>query len=195
MGGTARPLQYHRSRDPPCMTCPIDKPIDELKVGTETREFIRDATALSAADGAGARRLLAVPHCGSPIANYRFANWISRLIRLPKTLTVELLDATLQSVSDVAQGEDPSGNSAHLHQQPVSRQPIHPGARRSAPAGRHRRSTPSSEIAEKATLRRAATAWFPIGRPTSSPCNPSSSSPATTACRTTPKPPPNSNAS
>ena len=63
------------------------------------------------------------------VANYRFANWISRLIRLPKTLTVDLLDATLQSVSAVAKGED---TSADL---PTSINSLSPGNRRIRPNG------------------------------------------------------------
>ena len=49
---------------------------------------------------------LAVPHRGSPMANLFFSNWISKLISLPKTLTVDLLDATLVAVGDIAQGQD-----------------------------------------------------------------------------------------
>lgn len=50
---------------------------------------------------------LATPHRGSPAADFRLAVWFSRLIRLPKTLTVELLDNTLNAVGDIVQGDAP----------------------------------------------------------------------------------------
>jgi hypothetical protein len=49
---------------------------------------------------------MAVPHRGSPTANYRISTWISRIIRLPKTLTVDLLDATVLTLGNIVQGED-----------------------------------------------------------------------------------------
>lgn len=88
----------------------FDKPVDQLKVGAATRELIREATLYQPLEEPDRVIFCAVPHRGSPMANMRFATWISRLIRLPKTLTVELLDATLQSVNDIAQGENPSKN-------------------------------------------------------------------------------------
>ncbi len=88
----------------------FDKPIDRLAVGPSTREYIRDSTLYQPLGEPDRVVFCAVPHRGSPMANFRFANLISKLIRLPKTLTVELLDATLQSVNDIAQGEDPSKN-------------------------------------------------------------------------------------
>lgn len=41
------------------------------------------------------------------MANLKISTWISKLIRLPKTLTIDLLDNTLNAVGDVIQGEDP----------------------------------------------------------------------------------------
>ena len=88
----------------------FNKPIDQLQVGADTRQYIKDATLYQPLTEPDRVVFCAVPHRGSPMANFRFANWISKLIRLPKTFTVELLDATLQSVNDIAQGEDPSKN-------------------------------------------------------------------------------------
>jgi hypothetical protein len=48
---------------------------------------------------------LAVPHRGSPLATLKISVWISRLIRLPKKLTIELLDATAQGVNNVMKGD------------------------------------------------------------------------------------------
>jgi pimeloyl-ACP methyl ester carboxylesterase len=47
---------------------------------------------------------MAVPHRGSPMANFRGTALINNLIRLPKTLTVGLLDATAKSLSHTASG-------------------------------------------------------------------------------------------
>lgn len=47
---------------------------------------------------------MAVPHRGSPLANRFFAAWLSRCIRLPKTLTVELLDSTLTTLDGTLRG-------------------------------------------------------------------------------------------
>lgn len=84
------------------------KPIDELKTNGNTREFIRDALLYKPLTEPDRVVFLAVPHRGSPMANRGFAGWISKLIRLPKTLTVELLDATMLAVGDAMQGVDPA---------------------------------------------------------------------------------------
>ncbi len=84
------------------------KPIGQLKVSAETHSFIRDTTLYQPLSEPKRVVFLAVPHRGSPMANLRISTWISRLIRLPKTLTVGLLDTTLHAMGDVIQGEDPS---------------------------------------------------------------------------------------
>ncbi len=81
------------------------KPIDELKVSEPTRKLIRDATLYQPLPEPKRVVFMAVPHRGSPVATFRAAVWISRMIRLPKTLTVELLDATIQGVNDAMQGD------------------------------------------------------------------------------------------
>lgn len=48
---------------------------------------------------------MAVPHRGSPMATWKPSQWIARLIRLPKTITVELLDSTLMAVADAFDGQ------------------------------------------------------------------------------------------
>jgi hypothetical protein len=84
------------------------KPVDQLHVSGETRELIRDSLLYQPLTEPERVVFLAVPHRGSPVADLRISTWISKLIRLPKTLTVELLDSTLMTVGDVLQGEDPS---------------------------------------------------------------------------------------
>ena len=83
-------------------------PLNQLKVSAETRAYIHDSLLYQPLTEPKRVIFLAVPHCGSPAADFRVSLWISRLIRLPKTLTVELLDATLQSMGDLARGEAPA---------------------------------------------------------------------------------------
>lgn len=84
------------------------KPLEQLKVTAPTRKLIRDTTLYQPLTEPDRVVFLAVPHRGSPMATLKPAEWISRLIRLPKTLTVELLDTTLLAVGDVVQGDDPT---------------------------------------------------------------------------------------
>lgn len=86
----------------------FNKPVEQLHVSAETRQLIRDTTLYQPLKEPSRVVFLAVPHRGSPMATFKPAQWISRLIRLPKTLTVELLDSTLLAVGDVVQGEDPT---------------------------------------------------------------------------------------
>ena len=85
----------------------FNQPIDQLKVSATGRELIHDTLLYQPLQEPERVVFLAVPHRGSPLANIGPAQWFSKLIRLPKTLTVDLLDATLLAVGDVMQGEDP----------------------------------------------------------------------------------------
>jgi hypothetical protein len=84
------------------------KPLNQLKVSKSTRAFIQGTTLYQPLQEPRRVVFLAVPHRGSPTADYRISTWISRLIRLPKTLTIDLLDTTLLAVGDVIQGENPA---------------------------------------------------------------------------------------
>ena len=84
------------------------KPIHQLNVSEPTRQLIRDATLYQPLTEPKRVVFLAVPHRGSPVANRWFANVISKVIRLPKTLTVDLLDKTVSTVGDLIQREDKS---------------------------------------------------------------------------------------
>lgn len=84
------------------------KPIDELKVSSPTRELIRKGLLYKPLSEPKRVVFLAVPHRGSPMATYGPSQWIAKLIRLPKTLTVDLLDSTLLATGDVLRGEDPT---------------------------------------------------------------------------------------
>ena len=83
------------------------KPLNQLGVSKETRDLIRDSTLYQPLKEPERVVFLAVPHRGSPMATIGPAVWFSKLIRLPKTLTIDLLDTTLLAVGDVLQGDDP----------------------------------------------------------------------------------------
>ncbi len=80
-------------------------PIDKLKVSEPTRKLIRDVTLYQPLTEPKRVVFMAVPHQGSPVANFRVAVWISRLIHLPKTLTIGLLDVTVQGMSNALAGD------------------------------------------------------------------------------------------
>lgn len=85
-----------------------NKPLGSLQARAKTRQFIQDTYLYRPLEEPTRLVFLACPHRGSPAADFRISLWFSRLIRLPKTLTVDLLDATLLAVGDVLQGEDPA---------------------------------------------------------------------------------------
>jgi pimeloyl-ACP methyl ester carboxylesterase len=85
------------------------KPFDQLNnLSEDARNLIREGTLYQPLTEPERVVFMAVPHRGSPIATLGPAVWISKLIRLPKTLTVNFLDATLLAMEDVLQGEDPT---------------------------------------------------------------------------------------
>lgn len=84
------------------------KPLDQVQVKEETRRMIRDGFYYKPLKEPKRVVFLAVPHRGSPMASMQLSAWISKLIRLPKTVTIELLDTTFLAMSDVVQGADPS---------------------------------------------------------------------------------------
>lgn len=83
-------------------------PIDQIKVKPKGRQLIQDTLLYKPLTEPSRVVFMAVPHQGSPMATFRASGWISKLIRLPKTLTIELLDTTALAVSDMVQGDDPS---------------------------------------------------------------------------------------
>ena len=86
----------------------VKKPADPSAIPDTTRSLIRDTTLYQPLAEPNRVVFLAVPHRGSPTANWRISQWISRLIRLPKSLTVDLLSTTLLVMGDVIQGENPT---------------------------------------------------------------------------------------
>ena len=82
-------------------------PFDQLEVKPETRKLIQEGLLYDPITDhrspiTDPKRVvfMAVPHRGSPMANFRGTAFLSHLIRLPKTLTVGLIDATIHSAKD-----------------------------------------------------------------------------------------------
>ena len=83
----------------------FDKPFEQLRISPETRRLIREGLLYEPLTAPKRVVFMAVPHRGSPLANFRGTNLLSNLIRLPKTLTIGLADATLQAAKDTVEGD------------------------------------------------------------------------------------------
>lgn len=86
----------------------FNKPIHELQVNESTRGLIRDGLLYRPLTEPSRCIFLAVPHRGSHLATLRASLWIENFIKLPKRLTIDLLDASLQSVTTIP--EQRNGN-------------------------------------------------------------------------------------
>jgi pimeloyl-ACP methyl ester carboxylesterase len=73
-------------------------PFDRLKANAESRELIRESLLYKPYADPSRIVFMAVPHRGSPMANFRGTALLSNLIRLPKTLTIGILDATARNL-------------------------------------------------------------------------------------------------
>ncbi|MEP2776181.1 MAG: hypothetical protein ABJQ29_03110 [Luteolibacter sp.] len=78
----------------------FSKPLDQLDVKPETTTLIREGMLYEPLTDVKRMVFMAVPHQGSPMASFRGTRFLSNFIRLPKTLTVGLLDVALNSVND-----------------------------------------------------------------------------------------------
>ncbi|MFK7849514.1 MAG: esterase/lipase family protein [Akkermansiaceae bacterium] len=80
-------------------------PFDQLRVRSEARALIKDGLLYEPIRSPARVVFMAVPHQGSPMATFRGTGLLSKIIRLPKSLTVGLLDATLKSIEDRIEGQ------------------------------------------------------------------------------------------
>ncbi len=80
------------------------QPIDQLRLPEKKRAVIREAVLYQPLPEPRRVVFLAVPHRGSPVANMGISVLISKLIKLPKQLSVEFLDATVLTVGNVLDG-------------------------------------------------------------------------------------------
>lgn len=74
--------------------------LDQLNVRAETKTLIQEGMLYEPFTDVKRMVFMAVPHRGSPMASFRGTRFLSNLIRLPKTLTVELLDVAVNSIND-----------------------------------------------------------------------------------------------
>lgn len=81
------------------------KPVDELTSNRDKHRLLNECLLYQPLSEPERVVFMAVPHRGSPMASKTLSMWISKLIRLPKTVTIELLDSTFQAVGDVIEGE------------------------------------------------------------------------------------------
>jgi triacylglycerol esterase/lipase EstA (alpha/beta hydrolase family) len=80
------------------------QPLHQLKVSGENRRNICDATLYQPLTEPRRVAFLAVPHRGSPAANMWLSILVSKLIKLPKQLSVDFLDSAVQTVGRVLDG-------------------------------------------------------------------------------------------
>ena len=76
----------------------FDVPPDQLKVSKDARRAIRWTMLYKPVIAPSRAIFMAAPHRGSPSANRFFSRWISNLISLPKTVTIDLVDVTLSEL-------------------------------------------------------------------------------------------------
>ena len=99
----------------------ISKPIDQLDLRPDEREFLRGYLLWKPIDHVDRTVFMSTPHRGSPMADRFFANMVARLIKLPKLLTVDLADSLLRNTAAIADpmildaGERARGKSSHFH--------------------------------------------------------------------------------
>ena len=76
-------------------------PYEQLKLDTRGRQVIQNGLLYKPVDYPDRVILMAVPHRGSPLAERYIFSWLSNLIKLPKRLTVDLVDITLRNTGAV----------------------------------------------------------------------------------------------
>jgi len=86
----------------------FNTPLDSLQVAPSTRELIRNGLLYEPLAEPTRCIFLAVPHRGSRLASLRASLMLENLIRLPKFLTVDLLDAIVQSAYAIPEHRDGS---------------------------------------------------------------------------------------
>jgi pimeloyl-ACP methyl ester carboxylesterase len=77
------------------------RPLEHLTENENTRTAVRLLTMYQPLQPPDRVIFLAAPHRGSPMADRFFSEWAVNLIRLPKRLTIDLVDFTLNDFSTV----------------------------------------------------------------------------------------------
>ena len=78
-----------------------DRPLDQVTTNKNLREAVRLLTMYEPLKPPDRVIFMAAPHRGSPMADRFFSTWIRNLIRLPKTMTVNLIDFTLNDLGSL----------------------------------------------------------------------------------------------
>ncbi len=78
-------------------------PLEDLNVSAATRQAIENARLYQPLQAPSRAIFMAAPHRGSPLADRKLVTWVSSIIRLPKTLTIDLATATLDEISKAIQ--------------------------------------------------------------------------------------------
>lgn len=81
------------------------QPLDKLQVSASTREAIASVRLYEPLQSPSRVIFMATPHRGSPTADRFFVHWMSSIVRLPKTLTIDLATAALDEIRRVIQYE------------------------------------------------------------------------------------------
>jgi len=81
--------------------CFFKKPLNQLRVTPKGRELLKEGLLYQPLEFPNRVVFMAVPHRGSPLAERIIFTWLSRLVRLPKTLTVEMLDIAVRNAGDI----------------------------------------------------------------------------------------------
>ena len=80
-------------------------PIDQLKISEKSRNVIRESALYQPLAEPQRVVFMAVPHRGSPAATMTISVLLSKLISLPERISVEFLDAAVQTVGKVLGGD------------------------------------------------------------------------------------------
>jgi len=78
------------------------RPLDQVTRNEKLREAVRLLTMYEPLQPPDRVIFMAAPHRGSPLADRFFSAMLTKLIRLPKKLTVDLVDFTLNDLSSLA---------------------------------------------------------------------------------------------
>ncbi len=79
------------------------EPLDQLDARPDTRRIIEKLAIYDPLPQPERAVFLAAPHRGSPLADRFFADWASRLIQLPKKITIDAIDLTLTEFVDIVE--------------------------------------------------------------------------------------------
>lgn len=84
----------------------FDRPFDQMRMSAEQRKLVKDSLLHEPLTEPKRVVFMATPHRGSPMAIWGPSAWVSRFIRLPKNLTVNILDKSFLAMTKMAKDPD-----------------------------------------------------------------------------------------